>query len=60
MLTVPDIFYFSEKREEISKIKDSMRERGLDVPADKPASSHFDSNCITPVSNLNEAILLNI
>ena len=24
--------------------------KGVDVPPDKPAEEHFDSNCITPVS----------
>ncbi|ESO05087.1 hypothetical protein HELRODRAFT_191587 [Helobdella robusta] len=37
-----------ENREEIAKVKEEMREKGLEVPADKPASEHFDSNCITP------------
>ena len=42
--------HFSEKRETIARLKDEMRAKNLDVPPDKPADSHFDSNCITPVS----------
>lgn len=38
----------AEKREEIARIKDEMRSRGLEVPPDKPDREHFDSNCITP------------
>lgn len=38
----------AEKRDEITKIKDDMRDRGMEVPPDKPATDHFDSNCITP------------
>ena len=46
-------FFFSEKREEIAKIKDELRTKGMEVPPDKPASEHFDSNCITPVSSIS-------
>lgn len=38
----------AEKRDEISKIKDDLRDKGFQVPPDKPAGEHFDSNCITP------------
>ena len=41
---------FSEKREDISRIKEQLRAKGATVPPDKPEGSHFDSNCITPVS----------
>jgi 5'-3' exoribonuclease 2 len=37
-----------EKRDEVSRIKDEMRSRGLEVPPDKADREHFDSNCITP------------
>ncbi|KAK2152260.1 hypothetical protein LSH36_334g06001 [Paralvinella palmiformis] len=37
-----------EKREEITRIKDELRMKGISVPPDKPAEEHFDSNCITP------------
>ena len=40
---------FSEKREDIARIKEQLRAKGATVPPDKPEGSHFDSNCITPV-----------
>lgn len=46
-------FIISEKREEIARIKEELRSKGLDVPPDKPAGEHFDSNCITPVSQMH-------
>ena len=39
-----------EKRVEVARIKDELRAKGCEVLPDKPASEHFDSNCITPVS----------
>lgn len=39
-----------EKVDEIARIRESMAERGLNVPPEKEKGSHFDSNCITPVS----------
>ena len=45
------IYICSEKREDIARIKEELRAKGCSVPPDKPESSHFDSNCITPVSD---------
>lgn len=50
-------FIISEKREEIARIKEELRSKGLDVPPDKPAGEHFDSNCITPVSQMHIFLL---
>ena len=38
----------SEKVEEIKRIRMDLESRGCELPPMKPASSHFDSNCITP------------
>ncbi len=46
------LFYiptFREKREEIARIKDELRSKGMEVLPEKKAEEHFDSNCITPV-----------
>jgi len=37
-----------EMQEEIAKVKEVLRMKGMQVPPDKPAGEHFDSNCITP------------
>ncbi|KAK2178116.1 hypothetical protein NP493_558g01017 [Ridgeia piscesae] len=37
-----------EKKRDIARIKEELRSKGAIVPPDKPASEHFDSNCITP------------
>ncbi|XP_033114384.1 5'-3' exoribonuclease 2-like [Anneissia japonica] len=37
-----------EKRESIKKIRREIIERGGEVPPEKAATEHFDSNCITP------------
>ena len=42
---------FSEKLEEIKKIRQDLLEKGAELPPLKPDSAHFDSNCITPVSD---------
>lgn len=41
-----------EKITDIARIKEELRSKGCTVPPDKPKGSHFDSNCITPVSYL--------
>ncbi|CAB3373545.1 Hypothetical predicted protein [Cloeon dipterum] len=38
----------AEKLEEISRIRDDLRARGISLPPEKPKGEHFDSNCITP------------
>lgn len=37
-----------ESREEIARIKEELRTRGIEIPPDRPEKEHFDSNCITP------------
>ena len=41
-----------EKKRDIARIKEELRSKGAIVPPNKPASEHFDSNCITPVMGL--------
>ncbi len=50
LMVYTSCIFDSEKREEIAKIKDDLRQKGCEVPPDKADSEHFDSNCITPVS----------
>lgn len=38
----------NDHREEIFKVKEGLRMRGVEVAPEKEASQHFDSNCITP------------
>jgi 5'-3' exoribonuclease 2 len=38
-----------EKVDEIARIRDELRSKGVQLPPEKPKGSHFDSNCITPV-----------
>ena len=47
-----------EKKRDIARIKEELRSKGAIVPPDKPASEHFDSNCITPVRG-SDYLLLN-
>ena len=39
---------FSEKIDEIARIRDDLESRGCQLPPVKAKDSHFDSNCITP------------
>lgn len=39
-----------EKIEEITRIRSELAAKGCHLPPEKPKESHFDSNCITPVS----------
>jgi 5'-3' exoribonuclease 2 len=40
----------AEKIQEIARIRSELAAKGCHLPPDKPKESHFDSNCITPVS----------
>lgn len=40
----------AEKIEEIARIRSELATKGCHLPPEKPKESHFDSNCITPVS----------
>lgn len=40
-----------EKLEDIKRIREELSQRGCELPPLKPDAEHFDSNCITPVSN---------
>jgi len=40
-----------EKTSEIKRLKEQIIANGGTVPADKPDSEKFDSNCITPVNS---------
>lgn len=42
----------AEKIQEIAKVRAELEEKGVLLPPLKEAGSHFDSNCITPVSFL--------
>lgn len=42
----------SEKAVEVAKIRAKLEAEGAILPPPKDDSSHFDSNCITPVSRL--------
>ena len=44
------LFVYSEKRTELARIREQLEANGATLPPEKPASEHFDSNCITPVS----------
>lgn len=46
--TYSDLIY-SEKRIELARIRAQLEANGGTLPPEKPASEHFDSNCITPV-----------
>ncbi|XP_059473888.1 5'-3' exoribonuclease 2 homolog isoform X2 [Neocloeon triangulifer] len=37
-----------EKIEEIARIRDELRAKGVQLPPEKQKGEHFDSNCITP------------
>ena len=50
-ISMSSMCVFSEKRDEVARIKDDLRCKGMDVPPDKLPSEHFDSNCITPVGH---------
>lgn len=41
-----------EKIQEIARVRKEMGEKGLILPPEKPKEAHFDSNCITPVSEI--------
>lgn len=43
------IYFYSEDRAAIARIKRELREKGAYVPPDEPKGERFDSNCITPV-----------
>ncbi|XP_046401414.1 5'-3' exoribonuclease 2 homolog isoform X2 [Ischnura elegans] len=38
----------TEKIDEIARVRAELESRGANLPPEKPKSSHFDSNCITP------------
>ncbi|XP_071453588.1 5'-3' exoribonuclease 2 homolog [Hetaerina americana] len=38
----------TEKIDEISRVRAELQAKGAKLPPEKPKSSHFDSNCITP------------
>ncbi|CAD5206912.1 unnamed protein product [Bursaphelenchus okinawaensis] len=38
----------AEKEEEISNIRNKLKEEGIPLPPEKPKEEKFDSNCITP------------
>ena len=40
----------AEKSEQISLIRSKLEAGGINLPPEKDKSTHFDSNCITPVS----------
>lgn len=40
-----------EKVDEVARIRRELIAKGLPVPPAKESGSHFDSNCITPVSS---------
>lgn len=42
----------SEKAVEVAKIRAKLQAEGAILPPPKDDGSHFDSNCITPVSSL--------
>ncbi|XP_045585017.2 5'-3' exoribonuclease 2 homolog isoform X1 [Procambarus clarkii] len=37
-----------EKKVEIARIRQELKDKGFNLPPEKPKESHFDSNCITP------------
>ena len=50
------IFQYRDKLEEIKRIRSKLRESGCELPPLKPDNAHFDSNCITPVSEEREKL----
>ena len=54
------IFQYRDKLEEIKRIRSKLRESGCELPPLKPDNAHFDSNCITPVSEERERDLVDI
>lgn len=41
-----------EKINEIERIRSELSLKGASLPPEKPKEAHFDSNCITPVCNI--------
>lgn len=49
-----------EKVELISRLRDELSKKGVELPPEKPKDEHFDSNCITPVSYVLSFYMLSI
>lgn len=50
----------TEKIYEIERIRSELIVKGASLPPEKPKEAHFDSNCITPVSNKRKISIIYI